>query len=170
MPRSLIAALALLATLVLQAAVAPNIAIGGVAPNFLIIVVIVMALSDGSTEGAVVGFAAGLLFDLLGSSAVGPMALVLTLTGYTAGLFNRHVFAEGWVLPVTVLTIASFLSEILYLIMLMVLGIDVSFGTALFARVLPGTLYNMLWAVLLFPSISKLFKKDTSVSVFQQIR
>ena len=83
-------------------------------PNFLLLVVVTLALVEGPGAGAVAGFAAGLIFDLLGVGPVGPMVLVLTVTGYLAGLLHENMFAEGWLLPLTVLAIASLGAEIAY--------------------------------------------------------
>ncbi len=92
---------ALFAAAVLQAALAPYLSIGQVVPNFLLLVVVTIALVEGPAPGAAVGFSAGLIFDLLGSGPVGPMMIVLTLTGYLAGLMHENMFAEGWLLPLT---------------------------------------------------------------------
>jgi len=96
----------------LQAGLAPYMAIGGVAPNFLLLVVVTIALVEGPAAGCSAGFAAGLIFDLLGTGPVGPMVLVLSVTGYLAGLLHENLFAEGWLLPITVLGIASLGAEI----------------------------------------------------------
>ena len=87
----------------LQAGLAPYMAIGGVVPNFLLLVVVTLALVEGPAAGCSVGFACGLIFDLLGPGPVGPMVLVLSVTGYLAGLLHENMFAEGWLLPITVL-------------------------------------------------------------------
>ncbi len=50
------------------------------------------------------------------------MMLVLTLTGYLAGLMHENMFAEGWLLPLTVLAIASLSAEVAYGLILILLG------------------------------------------------
>lgn len=168
--RPIVAALALLIASVLQVLVAPNISLLGGSPNFLLIIVVVMALSEGSSEGATLGFIAGLLFDLLGSGPVGPAAFVLTLVGYVAGSLHQNMFSEGWIAPLIVLGTASLLGELVYMLVLVVLGSGMSFGAALLTKVLPNALYSLFIGVVSFPLVARAFKKDKSVSVFQQIR
>ncbi|MHB8051057.1 MAG: rod shape-determining protein MreD, partial [Coriobacteriia bacterium] len=72
---------ALLGALVLQVMIAPHIALFGVTPNLLLLVVITLAFVEGSSEGATVGFIAGLLMDLLSTGPIGAWALVMSVVG-----------------------------------------------------------------------------------------
>jgi len=150
---------ALFLAFLLQVTIGPSIAIMSVRPNFLLVVTIVMALVNGPVEGAVVGFCAGLLFDLLGTGPFGPAALVMCIVGYLAGVLYERLFAQGWLLPVLVLAATSFFSELFYLIVLLVLGQQISFFSALFTRVVPTMLYTTLVAVIVFPALSRLLRE-----------
>ena len=137
----------------------------GVVPNFLMVAVIIIAFMRGSKEGTIVGFIAGLLFDLIGVSVVGPMALALTLTGFVAGILKEQIFAGGWLLPVTILGFASLVAESIYLVLISALGLPMPFFEALFSRALPGALYAMLIALLTFPTVTKFLRKGESSEV-----
>lgn len=169
MNRFVAIALTLIAGFLLQVGVAPYITIGGVAPNFFLIIVTVVALVNGSDEGVVVGFIAGIILDLLGTGPVGPWAMVLALTGYVTGLIDRHLFAEGWLLPVSVLSIASLFSELLYMVVLTIMGSTGAFWSALLTKVLPTTVYTIVIAILAFPLLSKLLREDTTINAFKRI-
>lgn len=80
--RVLLAATALLSALLLQAAV-----LSGVPgpPDLLLVVVIAVALVEGSDSGAVTGFAAGLLVDVSADHELGRVALAYALAGHVAG-------------------------------------------------------------------------------------
>jgi len=145
----------LFAAFVMQVMFAPPLSILGVTPNFLMVAVIIISFIRGSREGITLGFFAGLLFDLVGTTIVGPMALALTITGFIAGLMKEQIFASSWILPVTVLGVASLIAETIYLIMLAVLGMPMSFFAAFFTRALPGALYCMLIAVIVFPALTR---------------
>ncbi|MCL2437991.1 MAG: rod shape-determining protein MreD [Coriobacteriia bacterium] len=155
-------ALTLLGALLLQAIFAPSLTIFGVTPNFLMVAVIVIAFIRGSKEGTIVGFIAGLLFDLIGTMIVGPMALALTITGFVAGILKEQIFAHSWLLPITVLGVASLVAETIYLIMITALGFPMSFFGALATRALPGVLYAMLIALISFPMLTKFLRKGSS--------
>ena len=161
----------LVGALLMQIIFAPSLAILGVIPNFLLVAVVVMAFVSGSSEGTIIGFVAGLAYDLIGTAMVGPMALTLTLAGFAAGMLREYIFAGGWLLPVTVLGVASLLTESLYLIVLLLLGDRLVFGTAFLTRVLPGALYAMLIGVLVFPLLTRFIRKGltSDVNTFKRI-
>jgi len=157
---------AFMIAVLLQVMVAPYIAIGGVSPNFLMITVIIMALVEGPNAGTVLGFVAGLLFDLLGAGPVGPMALVLALTGYATGLIHENLFAEGWLLPVGIIALVTFTSEILYMLVILFLGTQTPFWGAFKGIVLPSTVYNAVCATIVCPLLTRVLRDNTSPVIF----
>lgn len=169
MSRFFPAAVALLAALIVQVAVAPYLGVFGVVPNVLFLVVVTLALTEGPVAGCWAGFVGGLLFDLIGSGVVGPYALVLTVVGYVAGLLQANMFAEGWLLPVTVVAIASLVTEVSYGVALAVVGAGQSFWAGLMYRMLPGALYNTVLAVLVYPWLARLLRRDRTVKSFRRL-
>jgi len=169
MRRFLAAAAAILIATLLQVGLAPYIAIGGVTPNFLLLVVVTIALTTGPSEGATSGFVAGLLFDLVGTGPLGPMALVLTITGYLAGLLHEQMFAEGWLLPMTVLAIASISAEIAYWLVLSLLGSGGPFWSSFFTKMLPGAVYNVALALLVYPWLARFLRPDRPMKTFRRL-
>jgi rod shape-determining protein MreD len=160
---------AILGAVVLQVGLAPYIAIGHVVPNFLLLVVVTLALVEGPGPGAAAGFAAGLLFDLMGTGPVGPMTLVLIVTGYLAGLMHENMFAEGWLLPLTVLAIASLSAEIAYGLILDLLGVGGPFWLTLFTKMLPGAVYNTALALLVYPWLARFLRHDRPMTTFRRL-
>ena len=86
-PRALAAFVAVSAALVLQVSVFPHLAVQGVVPNLVLLVVVGAALVHGSELGLVLGFGAGLLLDLAppADHVAGRWALALMVVGYVAG-------------------------------------------------------------------------------------
>jgi len=153
----------------LQAGLAPYMAIGGVVPNFLLLVVVTLALVEGPAAGASVGFACGLIFDLLGSGPVGPMILVLAVTGYLAGLLHENMFAEGWLLPLTVLGVAALGSEIAYGLILSVMGVGGPFLLTFFTNMLPAAVYNTALGLLIYPWLARILRHDRAMTTFRRL-
>ena len=162
--------IALLVAAVLQAALAPHMAIMGVEPNFLLLVVITLAMVEGPIPGAVAGFAAGLLFDLLGSGPIGPGALVMTSVGFIAGTMRANIFAKSWLLPVTVVFVAAFLSELTYGIFLAVIGVEAELLPLVWKIILPSAVYDTFLALLIFPWLARFLRSDTEMTEFKGLR
>lgn len=154
---------------ILQIALAPYLAIGHVVPNFMLLAVVTLALVEGPGAGAAVGFASGLMFDLLGAGPVGPMTLVLTVTGYLAGLMHENMFAEGWLLPLTVVAIASLASEVTYGLILDLLGQGGPFWLTFFTKMLPGALYDTVLALLVYPWLARFLRRDRAMTTFRRL-
>lgn len=159
----------LLAAFVLQVGVAPYIAIGGVSPNFFLIATIGIALVNGPNEGAGVGFVGGVLFDLVGAQTVGPMALVLAVAGYTAGLLNQNMMGEGWVLPTMTLGLTGLVSSILYQGIVSVLGTGVEFWRTLATLTLPGVVYTTFVGLFFYPPLTRILSTHRSTAAFRRL-
>lgn len=159
----------LLAAAVLQVGLAPYLGLGGVVPNFLLLVVVTLALVRGPATGTTVGFVAGVLFDLLGTGPIGPMALVLAVVGYVAGLLHEAMFAEGWLLPLTVLAIASLSAELAYGLVLDLLGVGGPFWISLLTKMLPGAVYDTVLALLVYPWLARYLRPDRQMSTFRRL-
>lgn len=169
MRRGLPSAVVIVGAVILQVALAPHLAIGGAVPNFLLLVVIGVALIEGPRYGTIAGFAAGLAFDLIGTGPIGPMALVLCVVGFLAGSLQENMFAEGWRLPVTVVLIASFVTEIGYWIVLSVAGVGGAFWSTFASVMLPGALYNGVLALLTFPWLARFLRADRRITTFNRL-
>lgn len=153
----------------LQAGIAPYLAIGGVVPNFLLLVVVTLALVEGPAAGCSAGFACGLIFDLLAAGPVGPMALVLTVTGYLAGLLHENMFAEGWLLPLTVLGVAALGSEIAYGLIMNLLGVGGPALITFWTKMLPAAIYNTALGLLVYPWLARILRRDRAMTTFRRL-
>ena len=87
LPRALAAVVAVSLALVLQASFFSHLAVQGVVPDLVLLVVVAAALAYGSELGLVLGFGAGLLLDLAppADHYAGRWALALMAAGYVAG-------------------------------------------------------------------------------------
>lgn len=169
MSRALTTVVALLGAAILQAAIAPYLAIGGTVPNLLLLVVVTLALVEGPNWGCVSGFFGGLMFDLVGTGPIGPMALVLSVVGYVTGTLQANLFAEGWLLPLTVLGVASLFAELAYGLILAILGEVSGFWHALLTVMVPAALYNVALGLLVYPILARFVRRDRRMSTLRRI-
>ncbi|MBN1193351.1 MAG: rod shape-determining protein MreD [Coriobacteriia bacterium] len=169
MNRSWTTAGALAVAVVMQVMLAPHLAIGNIMPNFPLLVVVTLAFVEGPSAGAVAGFVAGLLLDLLSTGPVGAWALVLTATGYTAGMLQENLFAEGWLAPVTVAIVAGFVADFSYLVVVAILGVGPAFWESLGQAVLPRAVYNAVLVMLAYPWLARFLRSDRSMKSFRRV-
>jgi rod shape-determining protein MreD len=92
----------LLSALVLQASVLSELRVADVSIDLLLALAIAAGLTGGPDRGAVVGFVAGLLTDLLVQTPFGLAALSYAATGYVAGLLNEAVVRSARLLSVLI--------------------------------------------------------------------
>jgi rod shape-determining protein MreD len=162
-------ALALVAATALQAGLAPHLAVFGVVPNLFLLVVVTLGLVEGPTAGSVAGFVAGLLLDMLGTAVIGPWALVLSVVGFVAGTLSAQMFAEGWLLPVTVVFVASLIAELAYGLLLAMLGVGGPFFLVLARIVVPAAVYNTALAVLISPWLTRVLRQSPEMTEFRRL-
>lgn len=139
-------ALVVVVTLLIQATLLPLIAVNGVKPDLLLLVVVSSGLLLGREQGVGMGFFAGLLQDLASGNIFGVNALSKTATGYVAGLMERKVFKENILLPLLAVILATVFNSVLTLAVLLVLGFGVDAAAAL-ANTLFVTAYNAVLAI-----------------------
>lgn len=82
--------------LVLQTTVVPLIAIRGIAPDLIVILLVFYAINNGQIYGTVLGFVYGFLFDLITGSLIGSAMLSKTLSGFIAGYFSNENKKESY--------------------------------------------------------------------------
>jgi rod shape-determining protein MreD len=75
----------LLFAALLQVSIASTIEVAEGHPDVVLVIVIAIALLRGPVYGAVVGFWAGLVLDVVSLETLGLTSLLLTLVGYFAG-------------------------------------------------------------------------------------
>ncbi|HEX6792099.1 MAG TPA: rod shape-determining protein MreD [Candidatus Krumholzibacteria bacterium] len=136
----------ILVYLTLQAAVAQRIAIGSVAPDFVVVCVVLFGLQRGPILGSLFGFVVGLVVDLGNPGFLGLNALTKSVLGYGAGRLGAAT-SPGVIVLFVVFFVAAFAHDILYLIVFMWPHVGSAFVT-LFTVALPSALYTAVAGIL----------------------
>ncbi|MFA6572527.1 MAG: rod shape-determining protein MreD [Bacteroidota bacterium] len=83
-------AIAALLLSVINVLILDFIAIGTFTPDFILILCVWIALSEGQFVGIFAAFACGILFDVISHDVIGTNALAKTVVGFVAGFFYRE--------------------------------------------------------------------------------
>lgn len=145
--------LAYLITLVvcflLQAAIAPNIAIAGCSPNFLVIPVLFVALRSGYSVGAFAGFFCGLFGDLAGDGTIGCLALTFTVLGVVVGVVGQGLESGSPLFTVVIVLCSCLFTELVYSASVVLSNPESNGVLATVAgHALPSALYGTVFACL----------------------
>ncbi|MCA1839743.1 MAG: rod shape-determining protein MreD [Actinomycetota bacterium] len=139
----------------------------GVAPDLLLVVVISFALLEGPTTGAMAGFSAGLLRDLLLDAPKGITGLAYLIVGYVVGSVRPYVQSMSVFVPVAGILGGSLFGSALYEILRALLGQQsLSFGRQL-RVVLLTAVYNTLLTPFVYPVIRKVVETYNREKVYR---
>ena len=102
--------------LVIQTTIVPLLAVNGIIPDLIIILLAFYTLKMGQLHGTILGFVYGLLFDLITGSLLGSSMLSKTITGFVIGYFynenKKDIYLKSLLFPLIVLlgsTVDSFI-------------------------------------------------------------
>ena len=98
---------------VLQIGIASNFPVAGVIPDFLILVSIASGIAAGPQRGAIVGFWAGLSYDLIRPGSLGLSALAYTIIGFIVGSLLVSVLQVRRWLAAAIVVVATMAGELL---------------------------------------------------------
>jgi len=136
------------------------IAVQSVTPDLLLILVVWAALSEGQFIGMLVGFGAGILYDVTSGDVLGSNALAKTVAGFVAGYFYKENLAMvtiGSYRFLLIVTAAAFVHNLIYFFFY-IQPMEVTFGSFFLVYGVATTLYTAVAAV--FPMLYVNRQKD----------
>ena len=134
----------LLIVAVLQTSVMPSIALSGVIPDLMLLVVVSWSLLRGSRASLLWALGGGLLLDLLSGGPFGAATLSLTLSSLVTGLGEFNVFRDSLWLPLVASILATVAYDLAYVVILQVSGRSLPLVASLPQVIIPGMILNAL--------------------------
>jgi len=125
----------------------PLIAIRGVAPDFSIIALVVLALAAGAGPATVGGFTIGLIQDLSNPSLLGLQALCKSGLGYALGTLRGRLVYGVPLVEGTVVAVSVFVHDFLFLAVQSSFA-DEQFLMPLLTHTIPVAIYSGLMGIL----------------------
>jgi rod shape-determining protein MreD len=149
-------ALVLLAAVALQTVLSARLTVLGVTPDFFVILVVLVALDRGSLTGAVFGFAAGLVADIVFLDPLGWRAFIFLLAGYAVGRYSEEIgVVNAWLIIVGTAGV-SLASQALYGLFQFLMGPSPDFLTMVRVQMIPAALLDGLVAAPLAMALTRL--------------
>ena len=148
--RIIVTVILVIAALLLQTAVIPVIFPSFITPNLLLILVTAFGFMCGGRTGIWIGFATGLLLDLLYGGFIGFNALVYMTIGFMNGRFCKVFFDEDLKVPMLLAGISDFIYGTLCYLFLFALKGTHSYGVYLRYTILPEVISTILFTILLY--------------------
>ncbi len=158
--RLIIISLIVLANLILQSTLFQQIRIYGVIPNTALILVISFAIYGGKNEGAVIGFFAGILQDIVFGHTIGLNALIFTVIGYLIGLMDQKIFKDNLLVPFILTALTTVFYEMVNLLLIFLLGYRIELLNIIKKMLITEVIYNSVVSLIIYHYLSKMFKSN----------
>lgn len=135
------------AVVVIQAAAVSQITLFGVSADVMPLVVMSVGLICGSMTGALVGFGAGLLVDLVFVQTLGVTSLLYILIGYWSGRIRELYDPSHALVPLAVGAAATAVAQVGMALIQFLLGVDAPVSLLLLQQMFITVLINTLLAL-----------------------
>lgn len=146
------------AGVLLQLAFFSQIPVLGSVAYVVPVVVIALGLLGGAVTGAVCGFAAGLLIDVMIGGTLGVASLSLIIAGYLAGRWREGYDIVSSLVPPLLAGGLTGVAVAAYGAMELTLGIDAQVSAMVAREIIVQALLGALLAVPLFPLIRRILR------------
>jgi len=137
-----------IACFLLQTSFIPSLAVFGVKPDALMIVLFFFSIRYGIMPGLIMGFIIGLTQDLYTPAILGQNALTKTIVGACIGLFNEKVMRTDPFVKSIILFVMFLINDMLFTTILVIKNNTHLSG--LLMKTAPRALYSVMLAALFY--------------------
>jgi rod shape-determining protein MreD len=130
-----------------QVVIVSSILVSGGSPDLLLVVVVVLGLLRGSIPGAVLGFAGGVVVDVVTLGTLGVTSLVLTLAGFWAGRYGETTGRGRRLAPVIAVGAITLLAGAFGYLLQYLLDEEVVAQHALLTALAPAFVLNLVLVI-----------------------
>lgn len=146
----------LLVSFLVQSVLAHFLAINGIVPNVVLVVVVAYGLLFGPEVGLGAGLIGGLLLDLVFSQYVGLRLLALGTVGLGMGLVEERVFKDNLLLGSMGGLAGSFVGQSIVLVVLWIFGRLITIDE--FRTLVQAAVYDLFLCTLVYRSLYKNYR------------
>lgn len=158
----------------LQTSIFPFFSFFGVVPNIILLLVVSIAVINGSISAMIAGFLCGLLIDIMYGGVLGVYAFFYMLLGYINGYFHVVFFAEASFLPLVLVFVNDCIYHILTYLIFFLPQKKWNFFFYLRKNILPELIYTTIISLIMYQAVFRIYqwtmrkkKKRRSSHVFK---
>lgn len=145
-------ALTMVAAMLLQATIAPQLAIAGIRPNLPLLLVVAIGACQGPWLGLLAGALVGALQDVMLGRFIGLFTLAWGAVGLLVGLLERRVFREHVANQFSLALTGTAVAELICYVLISAFSLHTPFLGSL-RTILASAVYNAALAPLIFPLV-----------------
>lgn len=135
---------------VLQIVCAPSLTVFSIVPSFIVAFVVALAMMRRPDSTYGYAFVLGLIADLLAQTPVGLTSLLLLIAACALSRIFEVLDNTNLSMSFIAIALTLLVFELIFMIVLMILGYSGSFIELFVQRVLPCTVYDIVIAVVMF--------------------
>ncbi|MDN5316235.1 MAG: rod shape-determining protein MreD [Thermoanaerobacterium sp.] len=139
--RSIYKYLLVIFVIILQGTLFRYIAILGVKPDALLILVIAFSLLNGTRESIILSLFGGILVDVLFNNAIGFVTISLLSVAYLTGLLSKNVFKESTFVAFVFVFLGTILYNLIMVFSMLLMKYDIN-PSYLFNVIIVQSVYN----------------------------
>ena len=151
--RPIITAVIIIICFLFESTLFQGLSFANITPNLIIVVTASFGFMRGKKEGMLVGFFAGLLYDIFFGDLVGFYALIYAVLGYVNGFFRRIFYPEDIKLPLFLITASDLVLGHVVCIFMFVMRSRFNYFYYLFHIIIPELIYTTLVTLILYQII-----------------
>ncbi len=152
-------AVLVVSTVIIQVAIFPHLRLAGRVPDLGLVLAVAVAFDHGPEAGAIVGFLAGVGFDLFLATPLGLSGLAYALTAYAVGVLQGGVLrTPRWFTPV-IGAVSGLAAGLLFVGVGVLAGVDGVHGNRAYATVAIAAGYDALLAPFAFILVGGLLRE-----------
>ena len=143
----------------IQTTIFNKLAIAGIKPNVVIILVVFIGYKYGKIPGMIMGFFMGLFLDLTEADYVGYYAVIYLTIGYLMGFVNKLYNGDFNLIPVGLIGVSDLMLNFMIFITGFLLRNRLDLPYYVIRIILPEAVYTMIVAALFYRIIDAVYLK-----------
>jgi rod shape-determining protein MreD len=147
-----------LVTVIIQAAAVSQVSIFGISADLTVLVVMSVGLLAGSIPGAIMGFATGLLVDMVLVQTLGVTSLLYLVIGYWAGRLRELRDPSHGLIPMAMGAAATAFAGVGMAVIQFLLGVDSPVSWLLLQQIFITVLINTLISLPVYATVRRIIE------------